>query len=358
MKVFSIVPKGLALVVLGLPAMASANDALIFDAEFNKQENWAPEVRSQRYLYEGYSGDIPNAAENKPGKFDFYYFSEAWHPSEYPGAEPVAQITDAFPGSDGNRAFVMFDESQGGPGAWGADSVMTKDLGAEYDELYVETRIKFSPDWVWMDVLEGKGQSAMKLLRCRRHSGITTDNRFSFYGEDARSGSPVAIFDLKSWTTSTGNYVRPLVALRGYTDPKYYKTSNDYYHFDGQYDTKIENGVKINGSNASWKEVFLDGQWHNIGMYLKMDSHAGAGDGEVRIYIDGQPVIQADDVPWRRAGDDSIIGWNECSVGGNINNVPYDSSMRHEQWYAIDTFRIYEGMPNRPSPPSSIKIVD
>ncbi len=357
MRVFPTLFKGIALTALTLPTV-SASDALIFDAEFNKQENWAPEVPSQRYRFEGETGSFPDAPQNKPGKFDFYYFSEAWHPSEYPGMEPVAQITDDFPGYSGNRAFVMFDESYGSSGDWGADSVMTKDLGDEYNELYIEIRIKFSPDWVWADMKKGEGQSIMKLLRCRRHSGITTRDRFSFFGEDARSGSPVAILDLKSWTTNKGNLLRPLVAIRGYTDPKFYNTGNDYYDFGGEYSKMIESSVKKEGRSLSWNDGFLDGAWHNIGMYLKMDSEAGSGDGQVKIFIDGDPVIEANNVPWRRPGDEHVKGWNECSLGGNIHNIPFDSSERHEQWYAVDTFQIYNTIPNKPNPPSGFRIAD
>ncbi|SET76993.1 hypothetical protein SAMN04487962_12237 [Marinobacter segnicrescens] len=355
MSVISLLSKGIALTALTLP-VATANETLIFDAEFDKQENWAPKVRSQRYRFEGDTGWVPDIPENKPGKFDFYYLSESWHPSDYPEKKPVVQITDDFPGYSGRRAFVMWDESYGGPGSWGADSVMTKDLGQEYDELYLELRIKFSPDWIWEDIQQGSGQSVMKLLRCRRYSGITTQNRFSFFGEDARSGSPVAIFDLKSWTTSTGNWLRPLMHIYGYSHPDYYKTEQDYFGFGSDYKTKIENGVKVNGRSLSWADVFLDGNWHTIGMYLKMDSQAGAGDGQVKVFIDGDPVIDANDVPWRRVGDESIKGWNECSLGGNINNVPFDSSERYEQWYAVDTFKIHRTLPNKPNPPSDIKI--
>jgi len=348
------------LAFIASPVFASE---LIFDADFDSQADWAPEYDSQSYRYDGDTAKS-GAGENLPGKFDYYYTNEQWHPkgveyggNEYPRKEPIGQISGKFSRNEGGKSFIVYDESWGGPSQWGADAVLTKDLGREYPELWLEAWVKFDPSWVWADQIEGSGQSAMKLLRCRRHSGITTDNRFSFFGADSRSGSPVAIFDLKSWTTSTGNYVRPLAAIRGYTHPDTYKTDDDYYGFAGDYPTKIESSVKLNQAKSlSWQEVFLDDKWHKIGFYIKMDSHPGAKDGIVQLWIDDHEIFSKKDVPWRRSGDPDTMGWNECSLGGNANNIPYPEEAHYDQWYAVDDFKIYSGRPNKPRPPTDVTI--
>jgi hypothetical protein len=48
------------------------------------------------------------------------------------------------------------------------------------------------------------------------------------------------------------------------------------------------------------------------------------------------------------------MGWNECSIGGNMHNIWVAEIEQAEQWYQVDDFKIYSGRPNRPSTPSNV----
>ena len=349
-------------------AMNSAVHAeLIFDADFANQADWAPEYGSQSYTSAGdaYSDDSANmnypslnadASQNLPGSFDFFYTGERWHPNGDFNAnfdpEPTKQPSGVIGNIHGNRtdpngkSFVVTDESYGGPGQWGSDVDLTKDLGEEYSELWFEIWVRFQPGYQWAAINDGGGQSAMKFFRCRRYSGITTTNRFSFFGEDAYSGYPVMIQKLKVWGTGPdSDLMRSTPMLRGYSHPDTYGTS-DAYSTMGDYDENPEEGIYQGGSTGlSWEQTFGDGDWHKVNVYLKMDSSPGAGDGVYEFWLDDIKEYAITDIPWRQAGDPAPMGWNECSIGGNMHNIWAAETEKAEQWYQVDEFKVYNGKP-------------
>ena len=349
---------------------------LIFDADFANQADWAPEFAAQTYRFAGdnsadstansQGGHSADASQNLPGKFDFFYTSEKWHPNGNAtladAPEPTKQPSGVIGNIHGNRtdpngkSFVVTDESYGGPSQWGSEAQITKDLGEEYSELWFEVWIRFQPGFQWDAISNGGGQNTMKFFRCRRHSGITTNNRYSFFGENGRSGTPVFIQDLKVWAGVDSNVMRNVPFMRGYSHPDNYGTANDYYEMD-EYDSVPERGIYQGGSTAlSWEQTFGDGGWHRVNVYLKMDSSPGAADGIYEMWLDGIKEFEATDIPWRRVGDPDPMGWNECSIGGNMSNVWADLADKAEQWYQVDDFKIYNGRPNRPSSPSNVTL--
>ena len=349
------------------PGDVTSDGSLIFDADFANQPDWAPEYGSQSYRFVGdtytdgsansnYPSLNADASQNLPGKFDFFYTGERWHPNGDRNAnyapEPTKQPVGFIGNIHGNltdpngKSFVVTDESYGNPGQWGSDAQLTKDLGAEYSELWFEVWVRFQPGFQWQALIERDTQSTMKLLRCRRHSGITTNNRYSFFGEDAYSGYPVMIQDLKVWPVYTDeNWMRSVGFLRGYSHPDTYGTS-DAYSTMGDYDENPEEGIYQGGSTAlSWEQTFGDGEWHKINVYLKMDSSPGAGDGIYEFWLDDIMEYEITDIPWRQVGDPDPMGWNECSIGGNMHNIWAAETEKAEQWYQVDEFKVYNGKP-------------
>ena len=133
--------------------------------------------------------------------------------------------------------------------------------------------------------------------------------------------------------------------MRGYSHPDNYGTANDYYTMD-EYSNEPETSIYQGGSNSlSWEQTFGDGEWHKINVYLKMDSSPGAADGIYEMWLDGIKEFEATDIPWRRVGDPDPMGWNECSIGGNMSNVWADLADKAEQWYQVDDFKVYNGKP-------------
>ena len=328
---------------------------LIFATDFDNHPDWMIQHDGQRYsspnstASDGRSGYV--AKDNIPDGFDFYYTSERWHPNGdkdgenvFPDAEPVAQINNREGShlSPDGKSLIITDESYGSNGQWGADAVFTKDLGKEYKELFTEIYVKFMPGFRFHAVEEGSGQSSMKFFRARRFSGITTNSRFSYFGEDSRSGSPVATLKLKEWGVSdTRAVTRINIATHGYTHPDTYKTEDDYYSFKDGYDNKIEEGIYQGGDKGlRWTDIFDDGEFHKINIRFKMDSTPGAGDGVVEVWVDDYLEVQATDVPWRELGHPEQLGWNEVAIGGNQHNLWEPEEERAEQWYAVSSMKV------------------
>jgi hypothetical protein len=335
--------------------------SLIFDADFTNRPDWQAQHTSQRYRYlgdsnyNGTSGYI--AADNVPAGFDFYYMSEAWHPNgdqdgvgAVVGSQPVAQISNLHGAYNdpAGKSFIMYDELYGSPTEWKADSVTTKDIGYEVKALWVECRIRFQPDYWWAAIAnDTNDQSTMKLFRCRRHSNIETNNRFEFFGASARSGSPVFIQDLYVWGVRGGtNRMRNKPVLRGYMHPTDYNNGvPDYYSMFTYRDTPDEYIRQGGAENLTWEQTLGDGEFHKLNFYVEMDSAPGAGDGKYEMWLDDILEQQVLDIPWRQAGDPTNIGWNEVSIGGNINNFKDAPVNTDEQWYQVSDLKIWNGKP-------------
>lgn len=339
--------------------------SLIFEIDYSQQQPWAVQHKNQRYIYEGYTGEDGSsgyvAGDNLPPGFDFMYPSEAWHPNgdkhgnnAFPGQQPVMQISNLHGNmNDPNgNSWIMYDESEGGPGQWGSDSVMTKDLGQEYPELHFVVWVRFQPDWQWhaqQVPLGSSDQGAMKFLRCRRMTGEASPNRFDFYGREARQGSPVCIFDPKIWVKRDGfQSARHQVSLRGYSSLQDYDNGIDYFHFfdRAEYPTVEDQPIRdAQGNLMTIAQVYNTGQWHKYELHVKMDSSPGARDGVCETWWDGLKVIDLHNIPWRRVGDLHPIGWNEISLGGNMDNLWAPEAEQAEQWYQVHSFHLYTSRP-------------
>ena len=328
---------------------------LVFDAEFDSQKDWNPDFASQRHIYPTQRNN-EGAWENLPGKFDTYYLSEKWNPkgdNKVIGSEPACEIVQGKSRNPGGKSLVIHDESWGGPSQWGADCVLGYHLDKEYPELWFELYIKFDPNWIWMDELNGGGQSTMKLIRARRYADMPeTTSRFAYFGEVSDLTGPVAIADLTSWTyqTDTGqaNSLRIKAFLRDYV------SQSEYLQGERKNRINLDTSVKQGGkSSLSWKETLLDNNWHKINVYLKMDSAPGNSDGVFEVWIDDHLELQKTDVAWRDSDDPHQIGWDWIAVGGNMHNYPYQEEDQYEQWVAIDDFKVFDGKPGSISPPKA-----
>ena len=170
------------------------------------------------------------------------------------------------------------------------------------------------------------------LTRIGRYSGPSDGNRFKFSGGDF---GPYVIVDLQSYTNNGVNFAKLKLALR----------SNPY----GDIGTLTSS---LDGSPSVY-ESFLDGNWHKIGVRLKMNSEAGVSDGEAQLYYDSSLLLSDKTIEWNTQPEDNGLGWNQFIFGGNSHNVPYPEEDKFEQWYALDDFSVWEDIPSRPESPGN-----
>jgi hypothetical protein len=221
-----------------------------------------------------------------------------------------------------------------------------KDLGAiQYPELWVEIWVKFQPGYKWTALETGGGQDVMKFFWVRSWRGNLTNNRFEFFGPESRDASPVMICDWR--INNTGSTYCKFVPL-GYVMTGAADGTNDYYKMDDYYGSGayFEENIKQGGTDfIPWQDCLGDGNWHKINYFLKIDSAPGAGDGEVEFWFDGVLELRQTDVPWRESGNPTDVGWNEASIGGNVNNTWSAEENQAEQWLAVSSMKIYNGKP-------------
>ncbi|WP_372972236.1 hypothetical protein [Marinobacter sp.] len=338
---------------------------LVFDADFNNTPDWSNEEVAQRLRYPGDTLD-PSAAANIPGNFDSYYTSEWWHPNgssgkaPVPGSKPVASIDGSQSRQAGGKSFVVYDESYGTPGGWGADAQLGKDLPGVYDELWVEFYIKFQQDWVWMDVENGSGQTITKLFRARYvPENYKEETRYDFFGVGGRAKAPVYMLDLKSWTKPDSSIARLTPFIRGFTPQELIGVDEHYFLKEYEEETSIYQGNK---DSLSFAEVFQTGDWVKVNIRIKMDSAPGAGDGVEEVWINDVLEKKRTDIPFRREGEGQGVGFNWISIGGNTHNYPYPDEAQHEQWYAVTDLKVWNGKPStesaevKPNPPSDLDV--
>ena len=308
--------------------------SLIFNADFETQPDW--EGRTGRVLYPGQS-----TSAALPENFETMYHSSLWNE---PGEEPVGQITNRFGNHEGpdGKAYIIYDESWGSQSEWGSESQLGKELGAVYSELYIEFYTKFQQGFALRDVLLGSSQTVLKVVRARYVPPFKTDStRFDFFGVGGRENSPVYMLDFKSWTDNGGAFTAARLTpfIRGYTAQEDIGVDENYFLTSYEAETY----VKQNGStNLSFEEVWTD-KWTKIGVYIKMDSAPGAGDGIEEVYINDVLEKSRYDIPYRRVGDPAEVGFNWVSIGGNMHNYPFAESERYKQWWGVSGFKVYNG---------------
>ena len=305
---------------------------LIFNPDWANAPYWSNEYAEQRYARNDGTADQQDI-DNIPPGCDFYYTTERWHPNGFKngsgavvGSKPVAQITTEQARLPGDKCLLTYDESYGTGSQWGSDSSVTREIPVEYPEIYVEYWLKFDPNFVFQDFIEGSGQYMVKTARIGRFFGSSSDPRYAY---DPLTHGPYVIVDFGSYTAGSGNnYFRMRLSMR----------SNPYQDNIGPLTAYSANLDTVT-------DFLLDVEYHKVGIELKMNSAANELDGVARVYWDGAVLAEDASVNWNQDVNAVGIGWNTITLGGNASNVPYPAVDQHEQWWALANPLAYYGKP-------------
>ncbi len=230
------------------------------------------------------------------------------------------------------KALKLYDESFGNSGQWGSDILLTKKFDQGYEDLYVEMWVKFQPNYRWHLLESGHGQNSAKILRI----GHRQEGSFSStFGSNGGYG-PLTFTNIMAWASNNANEWTLLTGANRCAP----QTTNYLCSDNGS--GGIQGFIANDGGDRlGWAETFGDGQWHKIGMRMKLNSAPGITDGSLMIWYDDQLLGESRFIDW--LGTDTMDSrlLNSVIVCGNMHNYPEPEANQFEQWYAIDDVRIF-----------------
>ena len=100
-------------------------------------------------------------------------------------------------------------------------------------------------------------------------------------------------------------------------------------------------------------------RWTKLSFYVKMNSAPGVNDGVLKQWINDVQFHTDDTIAWVTDDEELnpnqiLVGWNYIAIGGNDYFQAIDNDQRFEDWYAIDNFKVFNGIPNAPAAPSDV----
>ena len=336
---------------------------VIFADNFDDQPDWTST------LFSTDSAQIAATGHTLPVGWDAVYQGTQWspetgHPDRNASIQILASNSDKV--RTGTKSAVFWRESYTNdspdPFLWASDGQLVKLLPQEYDELYVEFWIKFSPTWFGRAPSDVLSKSwASKIFRV----GHWQEN--SNWGT-LFNGALGYVGPLFLWNWMRDSFgIRNFQARRGGPPQSgsYGFQGNFQGDFSGNYNTDM-NGRGLNGTdalvpdrvNGGWlkdapgpiqhDQIFgqVGDDWTKIAFYLKMNSAPGVPDGIYRQFINDVQFNSVENVPWcSTTPEGRMVGWNYFAIGGNDWFHQFPPQDRYEDWYSIDNLVVRADMP-------------
>ena len=214
-------------------------------------------------------------------------------------------------GGTGKAYVHIYEPCLSGSGGWGSDGLLGVYFGKNtgYDELYVQFKVKFDPNWVWQNGAQ------MKLAHIMH------------FGEESNQGVLQAynMFD---------PYNVPDMVPGLYFNSTYYPYPQPYtqgYYLGGAQGAATPHEGPVNLS---------DGNWHIVQYRVKLNTGTSAN-GISQMWIDAEtstnPLINYSNIPYTGGTTKSLVahGFNRVIIGGNSNNL-FGPADGRTQWYTVD----------------------
>ena len=347
---------GTASAVITVTTNAAYNPVgVIFSENFDDQPDFTGQMHSTS------QGQFANLGATVPDNWYGLYQNkrftvEKGFPGTHHSVEILASNAGKARGGTG-KSMVNWRESyitEGGY-AFNSDGQLIKYLGQEYDEIYVEFWIAFSPDW-WHRPVGNTGNWQSKIFRVGSWS--QSGNIESGINGDI---GPLYIWDYKRDAYGTRNFY----TMRGgpwgnnynfngqyYTEPNPNYSSNTKGMEAGGADPQVLD--QVNGGfladfsgNANHEQVFGPaGHWTKMGFYVKKNSAIDIADGVLKVFMNDQRIVNNTNIPWVQANANSVHpGWNYFAIGGNDYFRPEPNEDAYEDWYSLDDLIVRDSLP-------------
>lgn len=344
---------------------------VIFQEDFDDQPDWTSTMHTTKNQQTIDAGDV--IPEGWYGIYQGTQWSpETGYPNNHASLEILASNSDKARGGKGKSAVMWRESYSKGWNNWASDSQLLYMLDEGQKELYVEFDIRFSENW-WQR--SGEGGYTSKIFRM----GSWSYEGAPFSGFEGEVG-PLVFWDYKRDAYG----VRNVIAFRGGPHGENYYFNDEYSRSvslnytehtagqgEGKADPKVED--QLNSGNylvdfkgaTTHENVFGDSpKWTKMAFYVRLNSAPGEADGVFRQWINGERIVNREDIPWvQKSADNKMVEWNYVGIGGNDFFQAVPNEQRFEDWYAIDNLVIRTDIPNsesssiqRPNPPSGITV--
>tara|TARA_R110002072_G_scaffold218265_1_gene375979 strand:+ start:7497 stop:8582 length:1086 start_codon:yes stop_codon:yes gene_type:complete len=330
-------------------ASLSVHSELIFEENFDAQPDWTTTGRK--------------TVGTLPLNWDAARTDEAWHPSDGDiGTKPSMMIngdsSEQIYGSSG-KAFITYSESNNpsDDNGFESDGILTKDIPST-STLFIRFYVKFQPGWA-SNIEVGQ----LKMLRVGHWDGQLSGTGERYRFGNSGNNAPLYFYD---WSQNSyglrhfhafrcdkqkGNYFCISPTITG--APRQIVSgdmSADYGKNIAQLGAKIPdlvNGGNLNYTDLNYHNQVFGNKWNKLEFYFELNSASGVQDGEFKHWINGQKIIDMNQIPWIGVEGDMNAKWNMFAIGGNdrfhfdLEGVP----SQRERWYAIDNIEVYDDLP-------------
>lgn len=364
-------------ITLAILVPLAADAEVIFTEDFDQLDDFTSTMHTTEKAQSVSKGHI--LPEGWYGLYQGTQWSpETGYPNNHASLEILMENKDKAFGGQGKSAVHWRESFSLGWKNWASDSQLVKLFDKEYEELHVKFDIKFSPNW-WQR--ENFANYTSKIFRV---------GSWSREG-DIFSGFQGALGPIYLWDYKRDAYgVRNIYTIRCGPHGLNYNCQNEYSggsfnyttHTKGQdiggTDPQLENlggsGYLVDfGGSTTHDQIFGPSEkWTQVEFYVRMNSEPGVADGVLRQWINGERVLNREDVPWVQENpENKMVGWNYIAIGGNDYFQPHPNEQQFEDWYAIDNLMVRSDMPDEgldsssstpdgkmkaPNPPNNISV--
>lgn len=314
------------------------NAQILFEDNFDNQSDWHSKQGADSISWPStYSGTCTTYCP--PGGWTAYRVSRTLFSNDTLDTY-VIDSASAYGGSGKGLTYNI--ESTGGYNTWTADNYSSTWVGGgmnvylgngtNYDELYVQYKMKYKEGWRWnhpdhlFKHVEWKmiGLDSYKCTipgTCTNHLGNTCDPvaRYPSGGGCVEPAAAIAQYFNASTSgqSNTNPIVRPMISIR--RAPVYNSSLGP----------------------LNWTQNLpQDNNWHTYEFNVKMNSAPGVADGCVKMYVDGTLINSNCSIDWEMSdtpSDFQAIGWNWISFFDNITISAHDiAEQQHQQLYFDD----------------------
>lgn len=359
----------------GAPALGAE---LVFEESFDAQADWTGGMHQGSP-----SSRLPSRGDIIPEGWSALRVDPTWapskgHPDRHESLEILESNADKARGRQGKSMVGWRDSYDPGWNRWNSENLMLRYL-PERDEYYAEFWITFSDEMIKTYYNHGLGTS--KIFRIYAFNGDREDP-FKYFSEattpdflwGVSGGTTYGIrnklsFIVRGADLANGDAPGMPYGLTGNGD---LSLSYSYYDHikemaeDGRDPVLLDRlkGGTISGDVSHIDQVFgNERHWTKVAFYVRMNSSPGATDGVLMQWIDDERIFVNESIPWVRDGL-NMVKWSAIGIGGNDYFNKYPNELRHEEWYAIDDFKVYDTIPFDlggatsvlPSPPDNVEV--
>lgn len=296
--------------------------AVIFEDNFDSQDDWTVTQPS--------SSDATCVTDcGISGSWNSYYNGYCWADNGLSG-EPGNNLLyiDQYAGypletntshSGSGKSLTYWQESFTSFNNWESDGSIAKDLGQEYEDIYLRYYIKFKSGFEL-----GDSGLQFKMYHVQHYDPVTNASWWQYFGSGP-TNQPISSGGIARY----GNTLFFYSTIR--CQNNYYCNGDVLWTISSVTEAYMEGGL-------------LDGDWHCVEYHFHRNSIIGTADASLEIWLDGVKLdyvdgYEGDSLEMNDSGSSELRGWRLVAIGGNSNNK-WDNSCSDaadcEQWYAVD----------------------